>query len=414
MMQKKVSTHAKVYADILARLFMGQNIGGKLQTVTRGPRFLSLGVRLNDPQQVDRALKLAEPLALAAKTEAVVAQRVTGLIVYQFQLQPSFWQWFTRADVSGNVIGLGEQRRPVTFTFTDAPHALFAGATGSGKTEAIKSALIAVLNGYNPGQLRLIIIDQKNILQAFENEAHLLLPRAITGDAATAALLTANAELARRIQSGGNDWPNLLITIDEVSLLPDDRPTVAALQNLAKVGREKNVNLIVGNQKPLQRNLPEVLDNLLNRFVGQVDSAATSATLTGHSGLNAHKLTGRGDFLHVTGNNVTRFQVAMATGADFDALDRQEVRDAIQPAPVIDLPAAEPIGGRPELAVNFQTLGRYFAWYALKQYLSIAGAESRFGHKRTLHTRYNEALREFVTGFNSELKRLRGQNGQAF
>lgn len=408
MMQKSLQAHAKVYALILSGLFQSQRISGRLATATRGPRHLSLGVRLNNPQQIDKALKLTESLALAAKTETVLAQRITGLVVYQFQLQESFWQFYTRQDTTGNQIGFGEQRTPVSFEL-DPPHALFAGTTGSGKTEGIKSALIALLAEYDPTQLKTIIIDQKNILESFDNEAHLLMPRAITGEAASGAILLANNELTQRINKGGNDWPVLVVVIDEVSLLPQDAPTIAALQNLAKVGREKSIHLIIGNQKPAQKNLPEVLDNLLNRFVGQVDSGQTSVLLTGHSGLNAHKLTGRGDFLHIVGNSAVRFQIAMATGKDYSALERREVKPiTIQPAPPVDLPALSPIGGRPELQIEYATLGRYFAHKVLRQHLSIAAAEGRFGHKRTLHKRYVEAVWEFTTGFNAELKRLRG------
>ncbi|RME40333.1 MAG: hypothetical protein D6796_17350 [Caldilineae bacterium] len=75
----------------------------------------------------------------------------------------------------------------------------------------------------------------------------------------------------------------------------------------------------------------------------------------------------------------------------------------------MELPDPRPAGGRPELRIAYDTLGRYFAWQVLNRHLSIAGAERRFGHKRTLHKRYTIALREFATGFYDELKRLRGE-----
>jgi hypothetical protein len=60
---------------------------------------------------------------------------------------------------------------------------------------------------------------------------------------------------------------------------------------------------------------------LLNRFVGKVANAQISAMLTGHAGLQAHKLTGKGDFIHISsGEDATRFQVALATQADFKRL----------------------------------------------------------------------------------------------
>ena len=122
-MQRKVKTHARAYYRILAQIFMAQGIGGRVVTATRGARHLSLGVRLNDPRNVDKAIKLTEPIALAARVDNLLAQRVKGVIAYQFQLQSDFWQAYTWGeDISGLGVGLAEQRRPVTFSFDDAPH----------------------------------------------------------------------------------------------------------------------------------------------------------------------------------------------------------------------------------------------------------------------------------------------------
>ena len=407
-MQKRLKYQAVEYAHFLAALMQHNSIGGKLKSARRGARHLSLGARLTNPMDADKALKLAEPLALATRSEAVLAGRVEGLIVYQFQLSAANWQTYTRAEVEGLNIGLAEQRAPVEFNFDDAPHALFAGTTGSGKTEAMKSALIAVLNAYTPEELQLVIIDQKNILGAFDNEAHLVKPRAIFGDDAAALLEWATNELNARIASGHHKHPRLMIVIDEVSMLPlRDKKTKTSdnLRFLAKIGREKRVHLMVGNQKPGQRNLSEIVDNLLNRFVGLVDNAGTSAQLTGHSGLAAHKLTGSGDFIHVVKGGAIRFQVALATASDFDSLRRVQPIEITPPAPIV---APEPVivtprrGGHKPLAVEPAPL----AYYMRNQALSVRGAKRAIGFSRKRHNFYKTFLVDLKRYYNMPEKDL--------
>ncbi|MEM7033916.1 MAG: hypothetical protein AAF629_30520, partial [Chloroflexota bacterium] len=94
-MRKNIQARAKVYALILARLFSHQQISGRLLSATRGARYVSLGVRLNNPNQISKAIKLAEPLALAAKVETVLSQRRGGLINYQIELAQVYWEFYS-------------------------------------------------------------------------------------------------------------------------------------------------------------------------------------------------------------------------------------------------------------------------------------------------------------------------------
>lgn len=401
-MKKNLQAHARAYAQLMAELFKEKKLAGQLITASRGARYLSLGVRLTNPNRISNALDLSEPLALAARVDAVLVQRVRGLIIYQFELQHHFWQSYTRQEVNGLEVGFAEQRQPVEFSFNDAPHALFAGATDSGKTEAIKSALVGLLQTYPPDRLRLIIIDQKNIMKQFANVAHLDLPVAVQTDDARAALAQAHQVLTQRIRAGDTRVPKLALVIDEVSLLPKDQ-SIERLKDLAKLGREYNVHLLIGNQRATQSSLPEILDNLNNRFIGKVDNAQTSALLSGVSGLGAHRLTGKGDFIHVAGGVTNRFQVAMATEQDYTRLERAEIPPATVPAEdildLIELPEPQ-APGRPKTEAQPKELAFYIH---RGQYLSIAQA-AELGYAKSKHNFY----KQFVTEFVAELKRLKG------
>lgn len=403
-MRKPLQAHAKVYAGIMAQLYNRQGIGGKLEDASRGARYLTLATRLNDPYRAKQAIELAEPLALATKTRAVIATRQEGLITYQFELQAGFWESYTRAELPTTAaVGLAESRKPVVYTFEDAPHSLFAGATGSGKTRAIESALLAVMAQNTPDNIGILIADSNTELSDFVNAAHLGAPIATEPAAIDNLIALAHKELVTRRAAGNKEGKRLLLVIDEVSdcLTPGN---LAMLKDLAKQGRKYRLNLMVGTQRTGQRQLPEILDNLLNRFIGQVDNAQTSVLLTGQAGLQAHKLTGKGDFLHLTGGLAERCQIALATQSDFAAIERKEVTPiaAIEPA-MIELPEddTEPPAGRPQTVIEPARLAFYV--YNRNQ-LSIAQAKAA-GVSRYTHNAYKAFAAEFI----AELKRLRGQ-----
>lgn len=402
MSEQNLKMRAKRYALIIRLLYANQNLSGRLAQVHRGARHLSYGVRLDDPMQLDKALKLAEPMALSAGTKAVMASRTNGLVSYQIQLPKIYWQFYTRQDVKGLEVGLAEQRKPVSFSFDDAPHALFAGTSGSGKTEAVKSAMVALVEVYKPNELQFVVIDTNRELDDFNNVSHLAIPIADEMRQAESALMYANSELAHRKSENIKDCSKLVIVIDEVADLTDSQKNVEALKQLAKQGRKYQIHLLIGNQKPSQKQLPSILDNLTNRFVGQTDSAQTSALLTGHAGLEAHKLSGQGDFLHVVNAQVERFQVAQAVARDFDRLPRSEIKPVTVENDFVELPALpETSAGRPPVELNAKTLAQYF--YYNPNRITYELAERLFGQKRTGHILH----RDFCLEFAKEYMKLR-------
>lgn len=398
MSEQNLQLRAKRYALIIRLLYANQGLSGKLAQVHRGARHLSYGVRLSDPMQLDRALKLAEPMALSAGTKAVMASRANGLVSYEIQLPQVYWQFYTRADVVGLEVGLAEQRRPVEFDF-EPPHALIAGTTGAGKSETLKSILVALVTSYTPDELGLILVDPHRELDDFTNEAHLTLPIATTTEEIQNALAYANRELSHRKEENLKDGRLLVVAIDEAAAdeVLRNQDNLQVLKNLSKQARKYRLHLILGTQKPSHGELPSVLDNLLNKWVGQLSDAGTSARVTGHAGLMAHKLTPKGDFLHITGPEVDRLQVAMATPADFDRLERCEVRPVIvEPADVVDLPASLPETGpgRPPVDLNAKTLAAYF--YYGPPSITYELAERLFGQKRTGHLLHRDFCNEFA------------------
>lgn len=388
-----IQTQAETFYKIIGALCVRRQIRHKIVAGARGARHLSLSVRLADSLELDKAVKLAEPLALASGSRAVIAERQAGLVVYQFELSERYWQSYTRADLSDmRAVGLGEKRAPILFDL-DPPHALVAGTTGAGKSETIKSAVVSLAQTHTPADLNLILIDPHSEYTELDNLAHLVMPRATGPDGIATAFSWAANELRYRKAEGIKNGPKLVIAVDEAAAdeVLASEANLAVIRSVASEGRKFGLHAIVGTQKPSHKKLPDILDKLNNKWVGRVDDATMSAKATGQAGLEAHKLTGKGDFLHVNGPVVKRLQVAMATRSDFDALPRAEVRPIeVGPVEILEPDSSEEkTVGRPNVELNARDL----AVFLLHGLLGRDRA-SRYGVSRTSHAIHADFYRQ--------------------
>lgn len=91
--------------------------------------------------------------------------------------------------------------RPIIADLAKAPHMLVAGTTGSGKSVLVNSLLLSMLLKYTPEQLRLILIDPKQLeLANYGDIPHLLTPVVTDMAEAASALAWSVAEMERRYQ----------------------------------------------------------------------------------------------------------------------------------------------------------------------------------------------------------------------
>lgn len=395
---------AERYATVINLLFARQGLTGKLASVNRAARHLSYGVKLHNPMQLDSALKLAEPLALACGVNAILSQRFEGVVNYQIELGQGFWEYYTRADLpQTNAVGLAEQRRPICFEF-DPPHSLIAGTSGAGKSETLKSILLALIATYTPLEMGIILIDPHGDYSDFNNAAHLIMPIATEAEQIRHALAYAGKELAHRKSEDIKNGRIIVLAIDEADSVLIGVNLETAKQ-ISKQARKFRIHLLVATQKPLHADLPGILDNLMNRFIGQLADANTSARVTGHAGLMAHKLTPKGDFLHITGPDVMRFQVAMATRKDFERLERIEVQPVkVETLETIALPDDMPEvrrGGRPQLIINPEWL----AYYAFNDPQAISrNMASELELSRDFHELHRDSAKGFLRAYLKLIK----------
>jgi len=372
MNSTELTGRARVYARALTVISRREGLSGRGRKPEYGARYLSFGVRLRDELQIDKALRMAEALALATNTPVVIAKRQGGVILYQFQLPQGLWDSYTRADLQTDRdhigLGLSEGRRQIDFIFSP-PHALVAGTTRiAGKSKTVESILCGLFTAYRPDELTAVICDPHQDYLNFHNVSHLAVPVAHETQSITQAIAYTHAELIRRKNHNARQANPFVMVLDEAETELKDPKRRLAVENLGKEAAKFQMFLIIATQKPKASNLGDLFTNLGNRFIGKVPDSQTSYFLSGVPGLGCQDLTGKGDFMHV-GLTVERLQVALATQADFDRLPRGNNGDPpefedVAPLDVDQLPEPEPEPrgpGRPETPIDPWMIGFYDA-----------------------------------------------------
>lgn len=211
-------------------------------------------------------------------------------------------------------VGKSETGAAVTAGLDDAtPHWLVSGATGSGKTTALVSAI---------GQLardpknRLVLVDCKHgaSLRPVASVRGRVGPLAGDLFTARAALAWCCQEMARRY-TGGQDDRRLVVVIDELQELVNDPLASEAVRKLVAQGRGAKVHIVVATQHPVISALggPTVGRNLVGRLALRVADAKASEVAVGASFPRADHLLGRGDSYAIRPGVIHRVQVAYTT-----------------------------------------------------------------------------------------------------
>ena len=214
-------------------------------------------------------------------------------------------------------IGVDEYRRPVMLDIKESahggmgPHGLCIGATGSGKSELLRTLVVAMAATHRPEDLNMVLVDFKGgatflgmetlphtaaVITNLEEEANLVerMRDALTGE------MHRRQELLRR---GGN-YPNvteynkaypddplpaLFIVVDEFSELLGQHPDFVELfVAIGRLGRSLHMHLLLASQR-LEEGRLRGLDSHLSYRIGlRTFSAAESRQVLGV--VDAHML----------------------------------------------------------------------------------------------------------------------------
>lgn len=238
-------------------------------------------------------------------------------------------------------LGIDAMRRPVIIDLADItiPHVLIAGTTGSGKSALMNVILIQLLSRNSPDELKLAIIDPKgSFAKSYINVPHLWadaivdqrdeaalieLFKSVYDEMDRRRLLWFAAEGVKSLAAWNRKHPEqklpvLLLVIDEAQDLGDsdvEKIKTAYAQyvgEIARKGREYGVLLMIGVQRPSQKNIGLFRGQINRRIILRLtDKGESAMALQADGDEAATKLLLKGDgFLQDPESGRRRFAAA--------------------------------------------------------------------------------------------------------
>jgi DNA segregation ATPase FtsK/SpoIIIE, S-DNA-T family len=294
-----------------------------------GPHITRYELRLQPGTKVAKVAQLKDDLAyaLAATDIRILApipgKQAVGVEVPNarrrvvrlgdvFQEPPRDWSplavWLGK-DVAGKAIGAD---------LAKMPHLLVAGTTGAGKSGAINAMLASVLLRASPHEVRLVLVDPKQVeLNHYESIPHLLTPVITNPRMAANALANLVREMEQRYgtmslartrslvelnkaraQRGEAPLPYILCVIDELADLMMVAPADVedAIIRLAQKARAVGIHLVLATQSPRVDVITGMIKaNVPSRIAFAVSSQTDSRVILDQNG--AESLLGQGDML---------------------------------------------------------------------------------------------------------------------
>jgi S-DNA-T family DNA segregation ATPase FtsK/SpoIIIE len=353
-------------------------VEAKVIGTVAGPHITRYELRLAPGTKVGKVAQLKDDLAyaLAATDIRILApipgKQAVGVEVPNahrrivklgdvFQAPPKDWSpltvWLGK-DVAGKAIGAD---------LAKMPHLLVAGTTGAGKSGAINAMLASVLLRASPHEVRLVLVDPKQVeLNHYESIPHLLTPVITSPRMAANALQNLVKEMEQRYgimslartrglvelnraraQRGEPPLPYILCVIDELADLMMVAPADVedSIIRLAQKARAVGIHLVLATQSPRVDVITGMIKaNVPSRIAFAVSSQTDSRVILDQNG--AESLLGAGDMLFspVGSSRLQRIQGAYIDEAQIARLTdlwrrqgepelREELLEEVQPEP---------------------------------------------------------------------------------
>jgi DNA segregation ATPase FtsK/SpoIIIE, S-DNA-T family len=253
--------------------------------------------------------------------------------------------------------------RAVFLDLATTPHLLIAGATGAGKSSGINCIITSLLMRSTPDQVRLILIDPKQVeMGQYQRLPHLLTQPVTNPKKAANALGWAVKEMERRYDvlsevgfrditgynaafdrgeiaappdaaadhefapsgPGYERLPYIVVVVDELNdlMMVAARDVEESITRIAQKARAVGIHLIVATQRPSVNVITGVIKaNVPARMAFAVSSLTDSRVILDQPG--AEKLVGKGDMLLLPGNS----SVAQRIQGSF--VSEEEVRKVV-------------------------------------------------------------------------------------
>ncbi len=329
-------------------------VEAKVIGTVAGPHITRYELRLAPGIKVGKVAQLKDDLAYAlASTDIrilapIPGKQAVGVEVPNlhrkmvrlgdvFQQPPKDWSpltvWLGK-DVAGKAIGAD---------LAKMPHILVAGTTGAGKSGAINAMLSSILLRASPHEVRLVLVDPKQVeLNHYESIPHLLTPVITSPRMAANALQNLVKEMEQRYgimslartrglielnkaraKRGEPALPYILCVIDELADLMMVAPADVedSIIRLAQKARAVGIHLVLATQSPRVDVITGMIKaNVPSRIAFAVSSQTDSRVILDQNG--AESLLGQGDMLFspVGSSRLQRIQGAYIDEAQIERL----------------------------------------------------------------------------------------------
>ena len=322
-----VKTNAQIIHDTFANFnfeveMEGANVGPRVTQFTLKP---PTGVKLTKITALENNLAL-DLAAHSIRMEAPIpGQRAVGIEVPNVKpatvrLSSIFLSraWQAMESPLSFAIGKDISGSPVVADLDKMPHLLVAGQTGSGKSVMINDVITSLLYRNSPADLKLILVDPKQVeLKPYDDIPHLLTPVITEPEKCISALKWATAEMERRYKALADagkrniteynavkqeeGMPYIVIVIDELAdlMMMAARDVEALIVRIAQKARAVGIHLVLATQRPSVDVITGLIKaNIPARIAFTTASQVDSRTIIDQIG--AEKLLGRGDMLLLT------------------------------------------------------------------------------------------------------------------
>ena len=330
------------------------NVEARVIGMVAGPHITRYELRLAPGIKVGKVAQLKDDLAyaLAAADIRILApipgKQAVGIEVPNarrrivhlgdvFQPVPSDWSpltvWLGK-DVAGRSIGAD---------LAKMPHLLVAGTTGAGKSGAINSMLSSILLQATPHEVRMVLVDPKQVeLTHYDSIPHLLTPVITSPKQAAIALQNLVREMEQRyaymalartrtlkdlnkVRATRDEppLPYVLCVIDELADLMMVAPADVedSIIRIAQKARAVGIHLVLATQSPRVDVITGMIKaNVPSRIAFAVSSQTDSRVILDQNG--AESLLGMGDMLFspVGSSRLQRIQGAFIDEAQIEEL----------------------------------------------------------------------------------------------
>lgn len=315
-------------AEIIKDTFSNFNIDVEVEGANVGPRVTQYtlkpptGVKLSRMAALESNLSLDLAATSIRMETPIPGKRAVGVEVPNVKAATvtihgllSSPEWAEQKSPLSFVIGKDITGLPVVGDLERMPHLLIAGQTGSGKSVMINTLLTSLLYRNSPSDLKLILVDPKQVEMApYRDIPHLLAPVITEPEKCISALKWAVAEMERRLKEFAEvgkrniseynaikkeeGMPYIVIVIDELAdlMMMAARDVEALVVRLAQKARAAGIHLVIATQRPSVDVITGLIKaNVPARIAFTVVSQVDSRTIIDQVG--AEKLLGRGDLL---------------------------------------------------------------------------------------------------------------------